>query len=109
MKFDEYQKEAASLSVSNDNPLNREILVLGLVGEAGEVADKWKKVLAYNEGKFTKEDIAEVAKEIGDVVWYAAALSESLGIPFSEIAANNLDKLHSRHGRGVIRGEGDNR
>jgi NTP pyrophosphatase (non-canonical NTP hydrolase) len=109
MKFDDYQKQATLLNVSGDSPLKNEILVLGVVGEAGEVADKWKKVLAYHNGEFTDEDIAEIGKELGDVIWYVAALAESLGISFGNIAQQNLEKLHSRHTRGVVRGAGDNR
>lgn len=109
MKFDDYQKQAILLNVSSDSPLKKEILVLGVVGEAGEVADKWKKVLAYHDGKFTDEDVAEIGKELGDVIWYVAALAESLGISFSDIAQQNLEKLHSRRDRDAIRGVGDNR
>lgn len=109
MKFDDYQKQAIKLNVSSDSVLKNEILVLGIVGEAGEVADKWKKVLAYHDDKFTDDDIAEIGKELGDVVWYVAALAESLGLSFGDIAAGNLEKLHSRHSRGVVKGSGDNR
>lgn len=109
MKFNDYQDRAIKLNVSLDDPKLREILVLGLVGEAGEVAEKWKKMLAYHDGKLTDIDIEEIGKEIGDVIWYAATLAHSLGLSFGDIASRNLAKLEDRYERGVIKGKGDNR
>ena len=47
--------------------------------------------------------------ELGDVLWYIAALADELGIPLEEIAIQNIEKLRGRHARGTIKGEGDNR
>ena len=47
--------------------------------------------------------------EIGDVLWYVAALSSDLGLSLDKIAQKNLSKLESRMKRGVIKGSGDNR
>lgn len=82
---------------------------LGLAGEAGEVADKVKKVLRDNGGEFTKEKKEEIAMEIGDVLWYCAALADDLGMTLDYIANKNIEKLYSRRDRGVIQGSGDNR
>lgn len=82
-------------------------MALGIAGEAGEVVDKWKKILAYHNGKVTDEDKAELAKEIGDTLWYLATFAERLGIPLDEIAQQN--KLTDRKQRNVVRGTGDNR
>jgi len=83
--------------------------VLGLTGEAGEVADKWKKVIRgdHGEGVLTPEVKALMIKEVGDTTWYAARLSAELGARLSEVAQGNLDKLASRKERGVIKGSGD--
>jgi NTP pyrophosphatase (non-canonical NTP hydrolase) len=82
---------------------------LGLTGEAGEVSDKVKKILRDGEGKFTAEKRLEIAKEIGDVLWYVATLSDDLGYTLEEIAEMNYEKLSSRAQRGKIGGSGDNR
>ena len=82
---------------------------LKLNGEAGEVAEKVGKVLRDNNGVFTDEIKKAIAMEIGDVLWYCAALAEDLGFTLQEIAEWNLAKLASRRERGVISGNGDNR
>lgn len=82
---------------------------LGLTGEAGEVADKVKKVLRDNNSQFTTDKKIEIAKEIGDVLWYCATLSHDLGYTLEDIARINYEKLHSRQERGKLHGSGDNR
>lgn len=82
---------------------------LGLAGEAGEVANKVKKVLRDKDGVFTEEAKREIAEEAGDALWYIAALCRGLGYTLDEVAAINLEKLKSRQDRGVISGLGDNR
>ncbi len=82
---------------------------LGLTGEAGEVADKVKKVLRDNNSQFTDDKKLEIAKEIGDVLWFCATLSRDLGYTLEEIAQMNYIKLHSRQERGKLHGSGDNR
>lgn len=82
---------------------------LGLTGEAGEVSDKVKKVLRDNNSIFTEDKKTEIAKEIGDVLWYCATLSHDIGYTLEEIAQMNYDKLHYRQLRGKLHGSGDNR
>jgi len=83
--------------------------VLGLVGEAGEVAEKFKKILRDKNGQATPEDKKELAKELGDILWYINSVGIYLGFSLEEIAQNNLDKVLSRRERGVTQGSGDNR
>ncbi|HEY8999596.1 MAG TPA: nucleoside triphosphate pyrophosphohydrolase family protein [Candidatus Saccharimonadales bacterium] len=110
MTFDEYQQKALTTMLGgHDSMVAKTILALGVAGEAGEVADKWKKILAYQNGEVTSDDVAELAKEMGDVLWYLAVLAESLGLKLGDIAKANNAKLASRQTRGVIRGRGDNR
>jgi NTP pyrophosphatase (non-canonical NTP hydrolase) len=78
---------------------------LGLVGEAGEVAEKIKKYLRDN----TKVSQKEIIKELGDVVFYATALSNYFYSNLSEVMQTNMDKLNDRARRGTIKGSGDNR
>jgi NTP pyrophosphatase (non-canonical NTP hydrolase) len=75
---------------------------LGLAGEAGEVANKVKKLM-----RDSKE--YDIAGEIGDVLWYVAALCSDLGLDMDTVATKNLNKLNSRKNRGVLGGSGDNR
>lgn len=83
--------------------------LLGLVGEAGEVANKFKKVLRDDNGVISQDKREAMAAELGDVLWYLANLSSELGYPLEVLAQQNLQKLKSRQARGVIAGSGDNR
>lgn len=80
---------------------------LGLAGEAGEVADKVKKI--YRDDRTDAKFLAEIAKEIGDVMWYCAVLAEDLGFSLQQVAEMNIYKLQSRKSAGNIVGSGDNR
>jgi NTP pyrophosphatase (non-canonical NTP hydrolase) len=108
MEFKEYQKLASTTMIYGDG--NKVIYpTLGLCGEAGEVAEKVKKVLRDNNGEFTDEKKEEIKKELGDVIWYLAAISTDLGLDLNEVAQLNIDKLFSRKKRNKIHGDGDNR
>jgi NTP pyrophosphatase (non-canonical NTP hydrolase) len=108
MDFNEYQKEAMKNKVYG---YGDKIIypALGLGNEAGEVQGKIKKVLRDKGGDFSGESANGIADEIGDVLWYAAALAEDIGFTLDEIAERNIAKLTSRRERGVIQGSGDNR
>ena len=80
---------------------------LGLAGEAGEVADKVKKII--RDGRTDWEYQREIALELGDVLWYIASLADDMGYTLQEIAAMNLRKLRKRAEENKIQGEGDNR
>ncbi len=113
MTFDEYQKQALTTAYTNpkyeDTLMDKTIWAMGIVGESGEVIEKWKKMVAYNEGKITDEFLADMKKELGDIVWYIAVLAHSLGLSFDEIMELNVKKLQDRKKRDVIKGKGDNR
>jgi len=78
---------------------------LGLVGEAGEVAEKVKKLIR-DASKFNNE---EIAKELGDVLFYTVALGNIYGYTLQELIDLNTEKLNSRKDRGTLKGSGDNR
>jgi len=82
---------------------------LGLAGEAGEIANKAKKVLRDSNGELTQERRAAMAAELGDVLWYIAALAKELDVSLAQVAQANLDKLASRQARGTLQGSGDQR
>jgi NTP pyrophosphatase (non-canonical NTP hydrolase) len=103
MNFKEYQGKAVSFAIY---PATHKVLypTLGLCGESGEVAEKVKKQV--RDGVFNRH---EVAKELGDVLWYLANICNDIGYNLDEIADLNIDKLSSRKKRDVIQGSGDNR
>jgi NTP pyrophosphatase (non-canonical NTP hydrolase) len=110
MTFDEYQQKALTTAITHPDPLmDKTIWAMGIVGEAGEVIEKWKKIVAYREGRITDEDITELKKELGDVIWYVAVFADSLGLTLEEVMHANVKKLADRKARGVTKGEGDNR
>jgi len=113
MTFDEYQKLALTTAYTDAQHANtlmeKTIWAMGVAGEAGEVVEKWKKIVAYKEGKISEEDLTELAKELADVVWYIAVMADSLGLSFDEIMRRNVIKLADRKKRNVIKGAGDNR
>ncbi len=108
MTLNEYQQHALETAIY---PEESRIVypTLGLTGEAGEVADKVKKVIRDAGNNFTDEKKREIMKEIGDVLWYCATLSHDLGYDLEEVARTNVEKLHSRMERNHIHGSGDNR
>ncbi len=116
MNFNDYQKQAITFDMLGDGTgatLASEpayvAKVLGLAGEAGEVAEKYKKIIRDKGGKITAEDQKEITKELGDVLWYVAVLAQYLGVPFEDVATVNIEKLSSRKARGTQGGKGDNR
>ena len=109
MTFDEYQTKSKTTAVYKDQGNNFIYPVLGLVGEAGEVAEKIKKVIRDDDGEMTDVKREEIKKELGDVLWYIAQLSTELGLSMGEVAQLNIDKLASRKERGVLAGSGDDR
>jgi NTP pyrophosphatase (non-canonical NTP hydrolase) len=109
MDLNSYQsraRETAFYPRVGDNPIYP---TLGLCGEAGEVADKVKKVLRDRQGSFDDAVIDDLRLELGDVLWYVAQLASELGLDLAEIAEANLAKLASRAARNVIGGSGDRR
>ena len=83
--------------------------VLGLVGEAGELANQAKKIIRDDGGILTPGRAAKMADELGDVKWYIPPLSEALRSNLKKIARNLFTKLFGRFERGTIQGSGDNR
>jgi NTP pyrophosphatase (non-canonical NTP hydrolase) len=106
MKASNYQVQAKETAIfPKDKAL--EYLTLGLVGEAGEIANKVKKVI--RDGNRLNNPKQNVRDEIGDVLWYCAMLCDWLEDDMGKIMEDNLAKLRSRKERGVLGGSGDNR
>ena len=109
MDFHTYQQRSRATACYPDAGANPIYPTLGLCGEAGEVADKVKKVLRDRGGEFSAEVIAALQLELGDVLWYVAQLATELGLELDQVAQANLYKLASRSARNVISGSGDSR
>ena len=107
MELNHYQRESRKTALYPDVGSNAIYPTLGLVGEAGEVADKVKKILRDKKGVFDKDSKDAIKFELGDVLWYISQLSSELGYELEEVANANLQKLNSRKIRGKIQGSGD--
>ena len=109
MDFQAYQQQSRATARYPGAGANPIYPTLGLCGEAGEVADKVKKVIRDQGGQFSEAVIEGLKLELGDVLWYVAQLATELGLEMDQIAQANLDKLASRAARNVIAGSGDQR
>ena len=108
-EFNEYQDFADTTDVYPNDKFNIGYKALGLVGEAGEVADKIKKIYRDKNGNFNATDEVEIAKELGDCLWYISCIAAAIGFELSDIAKLNVDKLSKRKTEGKLHGSGDNR
>lgn len=116
MTLDEYQARAIATDIFYDKDRQMEVMepgyvdkLLGLVGESGEVAEKYKKLIRNKNGILSEEDRLELIKELGDVLWHIAVLARYLNTDFEQVAEVNLQKLADRYARNVIKSTGDNR
>ena len=108
MTLNEYQKAALETAYY---PKDVAILYLALAinGEAGEVAEKVKKLYRDRNGVGDMNFAKSVASELGDVLWYVSVMASELGFTLEDVAKMNIDKIKSRKERGVLGGNGDNR
>lgn len=104
INFENYQKEAMATAIYGDGNKVTYPLI-GINGEIGEVCEKYKKHLR-DGNELDKEDMT---KELGDVLWYLAAIARDLEINLQDVADTNITKLKSRRERNVIHGDGDDR
>jgi len=106
--LDMYQQVAKTTAIY---PREQAIIypTLGLTGEAGEVANKVKKIIRDGSNSKDEKLVSEIKSEIGDCLWYIAVLASDFDIKLSDIASTNLEKLANRKKNGTIHGSGDNR
>ena len=106
--LDMYQKVALTTAIY---PREQAIIypTLGLTGEAGEVANKVKKIIRDGSNSKDEKLVSEIKSEIGDCLWYIAVLANDFDIKLSDIASANIEKLALRKSKGTIHGSGDNR
>ena len=111
MTFEEYQKKSRETALYWDAGQNLIYPTLGLAGEAGEVAEKIKKLFRNNGGvlDLTDEKKSELKKELGDVLWYVSQLSTELGLSLEDVVSANIEKIFSRLERNKLHSTGDSR
>lgn len=109
MNMNEYQKRAWETGIYPDKGRNIIYPILGLTGESGEVAEHGKKILRDDGGLLTDERREKMIKELGDVLWYVAAVASELGVSLDTVAQTNLDKLATRKSSGTLQGSGSDR
>jgi NTP pyrophosphatase (non-canonical NTP hydrolase) len=109
MDLTEYQSRSRTTAVYPQAGANLLYPTLGLCGEAGEVAEKVKKMIRDDDGLLTEERRAALAKELGDVLWYLAQIATEADLELDAIAEANIEKLRSRRRRNVLQGSGDDR
>ena len=105
----DYQQEASETAIFPKQKA-LEYITLGLTGEAGEIANKVKKLIRDGADEETLEQKKiEIGYELGDVLWYCAMLAREVDINLGHVMEKNIEKLHSRKERGTLGGSGDNR
>lgn len=110
MDFAAYQAGAMKTAVYPDRGQgNFTYPALGLAGETGEICEKLKKAIRDDGGRVSAERLALLSKELGDVLWYVAALCTELGLEMDHVAAENLAKLAARQSANKLHGDGDHR
>lgn len=111
MSFTDYEGVALPMAFYDHSQYSVIYPTIGLVGEAGEVADKVKKIIRDEGGVETLSEKSriDILKEMGDVLWYLAALAQDLGSHLSEVAEMNIKKLKKRTIAGTLGGSGDDR
>ncbi len=109
MDFKEYQKKSRKTAKYPDADRNFVYPTLGLAGEAGEVADKVKKIIRDDGGEISPEKRKEIELELGDVLWYISQIATELNLSLENVALKNIDKLYSRLKREKLGGSGDKR
>ncbi|WP_204080263.1 nucleoside triphosphate pyrophosphohydrolase family protein [Mycobacterium riyadhense] len=95
MDLNDYQDAALKTDIRPQRELEDTVVhLLGLAGEAGSVASEYKKHLRDGEAHGSWRE--RMAEELGDVLWYLAAIAERLDLRLADIAAANLVKTHAR-------------
>jgi NTP pyrophosphatase (non-canonical NTP hydrolase) len=109
MLLSDYQSRSRVTAVYPNAGDNLLYPTLGLCGEAGEVAEKIKKMVRDDDGILSDERRAALSKELGDVLWYLTQIATEADLDLGAIAEANLEKLLSRRDRNVLSGSGDDR
>jgi NTP pyrophosphatase (non-canonical NTP hydrolase) len=107
MELGDYQRAALTTAVypGHGELIGLAYVVAGLNGEAGELANQFKKVIRDDGLGITDERRRTMRDELGDVLWYCATVAHELGYSLDVIAQLNLDKLADRAERDAVHGD----
>lgn len=96
----EYIKNA-NKTIQKDTPIEKRLMQgsIGMTGESAEVMDLVKKVV-FQGHEMTEEKHDKIIEEIGDVMWYANLLIQTLDTRWEEVLKKNNDKLLKRYPKG---------
>ena len=95
-QYGAYQLRLVS-SLGSDQ-LNLAHMAMGISGEAGEVVDICKKVIAYNKPL----DKPHLIEELGDMLFYMNGMLDLIGSDWDEVMTMNVAKLEARYSGGVF-------
>jgi NTP pyrophosphatase (non-canonical NTP hydrolase) len=109
MHLNDYQQAALRTAAPKDKHNEVFHLLLGLVGETGEIAEKAKKIVRDRDSDFSQWEITDLKKELGDTLWYIAVLADYFDVALDDVAQLNLAKLADRQNRSMLGGSGDDR
>ena len=109
MDFNKYQALAKNTATYKEIGHPLVYPCIGLSGEAGEVAEKVKKLIRNTDGTITEAFRQDIKMELGDILWYVSELARQCNIPLGEVASANIQKLADRQERGVLNSNGDYR
>ena len=103
MNINQYQYDAMKTRLRT---ANGDYALLGLAGEVGELLSIVAKAIRDDDGKV---DNTSMKKELGDCLWFLAAIATDFGFTLEEAAEVNLTKLQKRQKNNTLTGSGDNR
>jgi NTP pyrophosphatase (non-canonical NTP hydrolase) len=109
MDLNDYQRAALRTAAPRDKHNELFHLLLGLVGETGEIAEKAKKIVRDKDSDFSQWDKDDLTKELGDTLWYVAVIADYFDVSLEDVGRLNLAKLADRQERAMLGGSGDNR
>ena len=95
MDLTEYQQEAQATDQLPAGDPNAVIVpLLGMAGEVGSLLAEYKKYLRDKDAHVLFP--AQVAEELGDILWYLANTATKFDLDMAGIAADNLAKTRDR-------------
>ena len=93
MNLEKYGIEAKRTMSECETPLLDDLhMILGIQTESAEIADVYKKNIAYGKDL----DLVNVKEEIGDLMWYIVNLCTLKGWDLEDIIHTNINKLKAR-------------
>jgi hypothetical protein len=103
VQLNEYQKKAYGTAVYPGQGTQRgiEYTLFGALGEFGELANKYKKILRNESDPYASKEI--LMDEAMDGVWYVLAFLKELGYTFQQGAEFNVNKLAARMAAGTLK------